>query len=76
MAYSPGVGAACMAIKDKPEMVDELTFRGRSVAIVTQGKYDKNHHFELGHMVPILDWCIAQAKFYGGVDCYPFIIRD
>ena len=27
-------------------------------------------------MVPILDWCIAQAKFYGGVDCYPFIIRN
>lgn len=26
-------------------------------------------------MTPILDWCITQAKFYGGVDCYPFILR-
>lgn len=26
-------------------------------------------------MPPILDWCIAQIKYYGNVDCFPFIIR-
>lgn len=26
-------------------------------------------------MPPILDWCIAQIKYYGNVDSYPFIIR-
>ena len=76
MAYSPGVGAVCMAIKEKPQLVNELTLRGRSVAIVTQGRYSKDKHFPPGKMVAILDWCIAQAKFYGDVDCYPFIIRE
>ena len=36
MAYTPGVGHVCMEIKKNPELVDELTLRGRSVAIVTQ----------------------------------------
>jgi hypothetical protein len=26
-------------------------------------------------MVPVLDWCIAQIKYYSGVDGFPFIIR-
>lgn len=39
MAYSPGVGAVCMTIKDNPELIDEFTLRGRSVAIITQGRY-------------------------------------
>lgn len=26
-------------------------------------------------MAPVVDWCIAQIKYYSGVDCYPFIIR-
>ncbi len=26
-------------------------------------------------MTPVLDWCIAQIKYYAGVDSFPFIIR-
>lgn len=26
-------------------------------------------------MTPVLDWCIAQIKYYSGVDSFPFIIR-
>ncbi len=26
-------------------------------------------------MTIVLDWCIAQIKFYAGVDSFPFIIR-
>jgi hypothetical protein len=26
-------------------------------------------------MTPIVDWCIAQIKFYADVDSFPFIIR-
>ena len=37
MLYSPGVGAACMAIKDNESCLDLLILRGRSVAIVSDG---------------------------------------
>lgn len=26
-------------------------------------------------MTPIVDWCIAQIKYYSCVDAFPFIIR-
>lgn len=26
-------------------------------------------------MTPIVDWCIAQIKYYAYVDAFPFIIR-
>ena len=37
LAYSPGVGYVCKDIEKKPELIDTLTLRGRSVAVVTQG---------------------------------------
>ena len=37
MAYSPGVGAICEEIKEKVELADTMTLRGRAVAIVTDG---------------------------------------
>lgn len=75
MAYTPGVGTVCTEIKNNEALVDELTLRGRSVAIITQGNVFKKAKFEPGEMSPILDWCIAQIKYYGDVDSYPFIIR-
>ena len=76
MAYTPGVGAVCLEIHKRPELVDELTLRGRSVAIVTQGACFKNEKIEAGKMVPVVDWCIAQIKYYSCVDGFPFIIRE
>lgn len=75
MAYTPGVGAVCKAIEKKPELVDELTLRGRSVAIVSQGNCFPKDKIEPGKMTPIMDWCIAQIKYYAGIDSFPFIIR-
>ena len=37
LAYSPGVGYVCKDIEKDPELIDTLTMRGRSVAVVTQG---------------------------------------
>lgn len=76
MAYTPGVGAVCKEIEKKPELVNELTLRGRSVAIITQGKCFPNEKVEPGQMTIVVDWCIAQIKFYAGVDSFPFIIRQ
>lgn len=42
MAYTPGVGTVCLEIQKNLSLVDELTMRGRSVAIVTQGNCFKN----------------------------------
>jgi malate dehydrogenase (oxaloacetate-decarboxylating) len=75
MAYTPGVGTVCMEIKKKPELVDELTLRGRSVAIVTQGNCFKGEKIEPGQMTPVVDWCIAQIRYYACVDSFPFLIR-
>jgi hypothetical protein len=27
-------------------------------------------------MSPLVDWCIAQLKFYGDIDSFPFLIRS
>ncbi|MCJ2081471.1 NADP-dependent malic enzyme [Methylobacterium sp. J-090] len=37
LAYSPGVAAACMAIKHDPEEAYNLTSRGNLVAVITNG---------------------------------------
>jgi len=37
LAYSPGVGAACMAIVADPAQAAELTTRGNLVAVITNG---------------------------------------
>ena len=26
-------------------------------------------------MTPVVDWCIAQIRYYAGVDSFPFLIR-
>ena len=36
-AYSPGVAAACLAIKDDPMAASRLTSRGNLVAVVSNG---------------------------------------
>lgn len=73
MLYSPGVGAPCMKIKDDPQMADQLTLRGRSVAIVSDGS-------ALGCSGPnfaaVMDWMVIQLKFYAGIDSFPFLIRE
>ena len=75
LAYSPGVGYVCKEIEAEPALINTLTLRGRSVAVVTQGNMFPENPIEPGRMMPIVDWCIAQIKFYSEVDAYPFILR-
>ncbi len=37
MAYTPGVARVCMAIHDDPERTWDLTIRGNSIAVITDG---------------------------------------
>lgn len=75
LAYSPGVGYTCKDIQAKPELIDTLTLRGRSVAVVTQGNMFAEDPIEAGRMMPIVDWVIAQIKFFSEIDAFPFILR-
>lgn len=72
MAYSPGVGAICEQVRDNFPTIDVTTLRGRSVAIVTDGSvFDcKGENF-----LPVMDWLIAQIKYYSGYDAFPFVIQ-
>ena len=72
MAYSPGVGAVCEAITKDPSIADSHTLRGRSVAIVTDGSF---FGVEGTQIQPVMDWLIAQVKYYSGLDAFPFIIK-
>ncbi len=72
LAYTPGVAEVCKEIKEHPEKCDVLTFRARAVAVVSDGSMldSKGRSF-----MPVMDWFIAQLKFYAGVDAFPFVIR-
>ena len=72
MAYSPGVGAACMKIVEDISCVNNLTLRGRAIAIVSDGSLlsIKGEKF-----APVMDWFVAQIKFYSGLDAFPFLIK-
>lgn len=71
MAYSPGVGAVCEAIKVNKAEADTMTLRPRSVVILTDGSM-------LGvdgeAFLPVMDWLIGQIKYYSGYDAFPFVV--
>ena len=72
LAYTPGVGEVCLEIQNHPEKADYLTFRGRAVAIVSDGSMlDSTGH----KFMPVMDWAIAQLKYYSGVDAFAFVVR-
>jgi malate dehydrogenase (oxaloacetate-decarboxylating) len=72
LAYTPGVAEVCMEIKENPASSDQLTFRSRAVAVVSDGSMLDS---EGRRFMPVMDWFIAQLKFYAGVDAFPFVIR-
>lgn len=49
-----------------------MTLRGRSVAIVTDGSF---FNANAKQIKPIMDWYIAQIKYYSNHDAFPFIIE-
>lgn len=61
-----------MELFDHPEAADVLTFRARSVAVVSDGSMLGT---EGRRFMPVMDWIVAQMKYYAGVDAYPFVIK-
>ena len=48
-----------------------MTLRGRAIAIVSDGSMLDS---EGEKFMPVMDWLIAQIKYYSGYDAFPFVI--
>ncbi len=76
LAYTPGVAAPCLAIKDEPHKSYELTGRGNLVAVITDG----SAVLGLGDIgpeaaMPVMEGKCALFKSLGGVDAVPLCLR-
>jgi malate dehydrogenase (oxaloacetate-decarboxylating) len=72
MAYTPGVARVCLAIADRPEDARQLTIKGNTVAIVTDG----SAVLGLGDIgpeaaMPVMEGKAALFKRFAGVDAWP-----
>ena len=77
LAYTPGVAAPCLAIRDDPEKSYSLTGRWNTVAVVTDG----TAVLGLGDIgpeaaMPVMEGKCALFKAFGGVDAVPICVRS
>jgi malate dehydrogenase (oxaloacetate-decarboxylating) len=75
--YTPGVAAACLAIRNDPGRIFELTNRGNTVAIVSDG----TRVLGLGDIgpeagLPVMEGKALLFKFLGGVDAVPLCLAS
>lgn len=77
LAYTPGVAAVSLAIAKTPSKVLELTNKGNSVAIVTDG----TAVLGLGNIgpqaaLPVMEGKAALFKSFANVDAYPIVLSE
>ncbi len=75
LAYSPGVAGPCIDIAEDPERVWDVTMKGRTVAVVTDGSAvlglgDIGPHAAL----PVMEGKCALFKKFAGVDAVPLCL--
>jgi malate dehydrogenase (oxaloacetate-decarboxylating)(NADP+) len=71
LAYSPGVAAPCLAIRDNPEMAAEFTARANLVAVVSNG----TAVLGLGNIGPLASKPVMEGKAvlfkkFAGIDVF------
>ncbi|MBW3098051.1 NADP-dependent malic enzyme [Pseudohoeflea sp. DP4N28-3] len=71
MAYSPGVAAPCLAIRDDPDAADDYTARGNLVAVVSNG----SAVLGLGNIGPLASKPVMEGKAvlfkkFAGIDVF------
>ena len=76
-AYTPGVAEPCRQIKANPDDVYKYTFKGRTVAVVTNG----TAVLGLGNIgpaaaMPVMEGKCVLFKAFGGVDAIPLCVRS
>ncbi|MEA3423707.1 MAG: NADP-dependent malic enzyme [Bacillota bacterium] len=77
LAYTPGVADVCMEIYDKPERIYDLTSKGNTVAVVTDG----SAVLGLGDIgakasLPVMEGKAVLFKEFGNVDAFPVLIES
>ena len=77
LAYTPGVAAACLEIKDDVSKSYDLTRRGNLVAVITDG----TAVLGLGDIgpeagMPVMEGKCALFKRFGNVDAIPLCVRS
>ncbi len=76
-AYSPGVAAACLAIKDDPMDASRYTARGNLVAVVSNG----SAVLGLGNIgglasKPVMEGKAVLFKKFGNIDCFDIEVNE
>ncbi|MEM7753761.1 MAG: NADP-dependent malic enzyme [Pseudomonadota bacterium] len=76
-AYSPGVAAACLAIKEDPMAASRLTSRGNLVAVVSNG----SAVLGLGNIgglasKPVMEGKAVLFKKFGNIDCFDIEVNE
>ncbi len=76
MAYTPGVGRICRAIAEQPERVYDLTIKGNTVAVVTDG----SAVLGLGNLgaaasLPVMEGKALLFKKFAGIDAFPIALN-
>ena len=76
MAYTPGVARVCEAIAAHPRKAWQLTIKGNSVAVVSDG----TAVLGLGDIgpeaaMPVMEGKAMLFKEFGGIDAYPICLR-
>ena len=75
LAYSPGVAAPCLAIKDNPEDAYKYTSKGNMIAVVTDG----SAVLGLGNIgpeaaLPVMEGKAILFKTFANVDAFPICL--
>ncbi|MFA5945317.1 MAG: malic enzyme-like NAD(P)-binding protein [Patescibacteria group bacterium] len=77
IAYTPGVAEPCRAIAANPELAYELTMKGNSVAVVSDGTSVLGLG-DIGPMagLPVMEGKAVLYKKYSGIDGVPIVLAS
>ncbi|WP_018024509.1 NAD(P)-dependent malic enzyme [Corynebacterium ulceribovis] len=75
VSYTPGVARVCSAIQDDPDLVRELTWAGRNVAIISDG----SAVLGLGNIgpagaLPVMEGKAQLFKTFGDLNAVPIVL--
>ena len=73
--YTPGVAEPCRVIKETPEKIFELTNKGNTIAVISDG----SRVLGLGNIgpkagLPVMEGKCLLFKFLGGIDAVPIML--
>lgn len=75
LAYTPGVAAPCLEIKDNPKKIYDYTTKGNTVAVVTNGTAVLGlGNIGAGAGLPVMEGKAVLFKGFAGVDAIPICL--